>query len=133
MKILEYRPSWCQDCRMMEVNAKFPVRDGGIIELIYTQVSKKFRNIQISLIFRKIIVVKNIYICLSWSCNKHWYFRFDVQFYAPTTLAPARDFWTLKYTSTLEDGSLVVSSDFQSLLLLWKPNLMWLNVFTMSR
>jgi len=29
--------------------------------------------------------------------------------YAPTTLAPARDFWTLRYTFVLEDGSLVVS------------------------
>ncbi|KAI3461429.1 hypothetical protein Pfo_018092 [Paulownia fortunei] len=30
------------------------------------------------------------------------------QTYAPTTLAPARDFWTLRYTTTLENGSLVV-------------------------
>ncbi|KAG8073100.1 hypothetical protein GUJ93_ZPchr0006g41279 [Zizania palustris] len=30
------------------------------------------------------------------------------QLYAPTTLVPARDFWTLRYTSTTEDGSLVV-------------------------
>ncbi|XP_052186933.1 homeobox-leucine zipper protein REVOLUTA-like [Diospyros lotus] len=30
------------------------------------------------------------------------------QMYAPTTLAPARDFWTLRYTTTLENGSLVV-------------------------
>nr|AGM34023.1 class III homeodomain leucine zipper protein 33 [Larix kaempferi] len=30
------------------------------------------------------------------------------QMYAPTTLAPARDLWTLRYTSLLEDGSLVV-------------------------
>ncbi|CAN1171893.1 Homeobox-leucine zipper protein REVOLUTA [Linum perenne] len=30
------------------------------------------------------------------------------QTYAPTTLAPARDFWTLRYTKTLENGSLVV-------------------------
>ncbi|OWM84197.1 hypothetical protein CDL15_Pgr028189 [Punica granatum] len=30
------------------------------------------------------------------------------QVYAPTTLAPARDFWTLRYTTTLENGSLVV-------------------------
>ncbi|KAL3653029.1 hypothetical protein CASFOL_002710 [Castilleja foliolosa] len=30
------------------------------------------------------------------------------QAYAPTTLAPARDFWTLRYTTTLENGSLVV-------------------------
>ncbi|XP_077252918.1 homeobox-leucine zipper protein HOX9-like isoform X2 [Tasmannia lanceolata] len=31
-----------------------------------------------------------------------------MQMYALTTLAPARDFWTLRYTTTLEDGSLVV-------------------------
>ncbi|XP_004293989.1 PREDICTED: homeobox-leucine zipper protein ATHB-14 [Fragaria vesca subsp. vesca] len=31
-----------------------------------------------------------------------------MQIYAPTTLAAARDFWTLRYTTTLEDGSLVV-------------------------
>ncbi|EEF32454.1 homeobox-leucine zipper protein REVOLUTA [Ricinus communis] len=30
------------------------------------------------------------------------------QVYAPTTLAPARDFWTLRYTSSLDNGSLVV-------------------------
>ncbi|XP_009624236.1 homeobox-leucine zipper protein REVOLUTA [Nicotiana tomentosiformis] len=30
------------------------------------------------------------------------------QIYAPTTLAPARDFWTLRYTTTLENGSFVV-------------------------
>ncbi|XP_057448983.1 homeobox-leucine zipper protein REVOLUTA-like [Lotus japonicus] len=30
------------------------------------------------------------------------------QTYAPTTLAPARDFWTLRYTSSLDNGSLVV-------------------------
>ncbi|GLU02492.1 hypothetical protein SLE2022_197410 [Rubroshorea leprosula] len=30
------------------------------------------------------------------------------QTYAPTTLAPARDFWTLRYTTTLDNGSLVV-------------------------
>lgn len=32
------------------------------------------------------------------------------QIYAPTTLAPARDFWTLRYTTTLDNGSLVVSN-----------------------
>ncbi|VAH04407.1 unnamed protein product [Triticum turgidum subsp. durum] len=31
-----------------------------------------------------------------------------MQMYAPTTLVPARDFWTLRYTTTMEDGSLVV-------------------------
>ncbi|CAK9143247.1 unnamed protein product [Ilex paraguariensis] len=31
-----------------------------------------------------------------------------MQMYAPTTLAPARDFWTLRYTTTLDNGSLVV-------------------------
>nr|DAA05766.1 TPA_inf: class III HD-Zip protein REV1 [Lotus japonicus] len=30
------------------------------------------------------------------------------QTYAPMTLSPARDFWTLRYTTTLENGSLVV-------------------------
>ncbi|KAK7262303.1 hypothetical protein RJT34_29869 [Clitoria ternatea] len=30
------------------------------------------------------------------------------QTYAPTTLVPARDFWTLRYTTSLENGSLVV-------------------------
>ncbi|VFQ97392.1 unnamed protein product [Cuscuta campestris] len=31
-----------------------------------------------------------------------------MQIYAPTTLASARDFWTLRYTTNLEDGSLVI-------------------------
>ncbi|GFZ08481.1 homeobox-leucine zipper family protein [Actinidia rufa] len=31
-----------------------------------------------------------------------------LQLYAPTTLAPARDFWLLRYTSVLDDGSHVV-------------------------
>ncbi|RZC86115.1 hypothetical protein C5167_026793 [Papaver somniferum] len=31
-----------------------------------------------------------------------------MQLYAPTTLAPDRDFWLLHYNSVLEDGSLVV-------------------------
>ncbi|XP_039033653.1 homeobox-leucine zipper protein ATHB-15-like [Hibiscus syriacus] len=31
-----------------------------------------------------------------------------MQLYAPTTLAPARDFWLMRYSSALEDGSLVV-------------------------
>lgn len=31
------------------------------------------------------------------------------QIYAPTTLAAARDFWTLRYSTSLEDGSYVVS------------------------
>lgn len=33
-----------------------------------------------------------------------------IQLYAPTTLAPARDFWILRYTSVMEDGSLVVTT-----------------------
>ncbi|XP_027345603.1 homeobox-leucine zipper protein ATHB-14-like [Abrus precatorius] len=31
-----------------------------------------------------------------------------MQTYAPTTLAAARDFWTIRYTTSLEDGSLVI-------------------------
>uniref|UniRef100_A0A0E0AEI7 START domain-containing protein n=1 Tax=Oryza glumipatula TaxID=40148 RepID=A0A0E0AEI7_9ORYZ len=33
---------------------------------------------------------------------------FSLQLYAPTTLAPAHNFWLLRYTSILGDGSLVV-------------------------
>jgi len=36
-----------------------------------------------------------------------------LQMYAPTTLVPARDFWTLRYTTTMEDGSLVVCTELQ--------------------
>lgn len=32
-----------------------------------------------------------------------------LQMYAPMTLASARDFWTLRYTTSLENGSVVVS------------------------
>ncbi|CAL1402835.1 unnamed protein product [Linum trigynum] len=31
-----------------------------------------------------------------------------MQTYAPTTLAAARDFWTLRYTTTMDDGSIVI-------------------------
>ncbi|GER52114.1 homeobox-leucine zipper protein HOX32 [Striga asiatica] len=31
-----------------------------------------------------------------------------MQLYAPTTLAPGRDFWLLRYTSIMDDGSLVI-------------------------
>ncbi|XP_008785281.2 homeobox-leucine zipper protein HOX9-like [Phoenix dactylifera] len=66
VEILKDRPSWCRDCRSLEVFTIFPAGNGGTIELVYMQT------------------------------------------YAPTTLAPARDFWTLRYTIGLEDGSLVV-------------------------
>ncbi|KAJ0437033.1 putative START domain-containing protein [Helianthus annuus] len=32
------------------------------------------------------------------------------QIFAPTTLAPARDFWTLRYPTSLENGSLVIQT-----------------------
>ncbi|CAA7038720.1 unnamed protein product [Microthlaspi erraticum] len=32
----------------------------------------------------------------------------NTQLYAPTTLAAARDFWTLRYSTSLEDGSYMV-------------------------
>ncbi|KAF2608301.1 hypothetical protein F2Q68_00043616 [Brassica cretica] len=41
--------------------------------------------------------------------HENSYFRQHTpNLYAPTTLAPPRDFWLLRYTSVLEDGSLVV-------------------------
>ncbi|GJN06362.1 hypothetical protein PR202_ga24085 [Eleusine coracana subsp. coracana] len=50
-----------------------------------------------------------------------------MQFYAPTTLAPAHDFWLLRYTSILDDGSLVAlrylrqvaNEDTQSVITGW--------------
>jgi hypothetical protein len=54
-----------------------------------------------------------------------------IQMFAPTTLAPARDFWTLRYTTTMEDGSLVVCIIVNLLLLLVSKhgNLAELNYF----
>lgn len=66
VEILKDRPSWFRDCRSLEVFTMFPTANGGMIELVYTQI------------------------------------------YAPTTLAPGRDFWTLRYTTSLDNGSLVV-------------------------
>lgn len=40
-----------------------------------------------------------------------------LQMYAPTTLAPPRDFCTLRYTTFLEDGNLVVCPQSSP----WKP------------
>ncbi|KAE8654594.1 Homeobox-leucine zipper protein HOX29 [Hibiscus syriacus] len=65
-EILKDRPSWCRDCRAMDVMNVLSTGTCGTIELLY------------------------------------------MQLYAPTTLAPARDFWLLRYTSVLEDGGLVV-------------------------
>ena len=39
--------------------------------------------------------------------SNKWTFTF-FQIYAPTTLAPARDLWTLRYTTSLDNGSIVV-------------------------
>ncbi|CAH1429992.1 unnamed protein product [Lactuca virosa] len=66
VEILKDRPSWCRDCRAVDVLNVLTTGSNGTIELLY------------------------------------------MQLYAPTTLAPARDFWLLRYTSALEDGSLVV-------------------------
>ncbi|KAK4436003.1 Homeobox-leucine zipper protein REVOLUTA [Sesamum alatum] len=72
IEILKDRLCWSRSCRNMDVVAKYPVENGGTIELIYTQ------------------------------------------YYAPTIMACARDFWTLRYTSILDDGSLVVCEQSMS-------------------
>lgn len=71
----------------------FPAGNGGMIELLYTQV-----NMDIT--FRFLLQIINLLIQRITSKL--------FQTYAPTTLAPARDFWTLRYTTNLENGSLVV-------------------------
>ena len=43
-EILKDRPSWFRDCRSLEVFTMFPAGNGGTIELVYTQVSLKFKT-----------------------------------------------------------------------------------------
>lgn len=57
--------------------------------------------------FDKMVIVYSTKICLLF-----W------QMYAPTTLAPARDFCTLRYTTILEDGNLVVGNFFSTSMFL---------------
>lgn len=101
-EILKDRPSWFRDCRKLEVFTMFPAGNGGMIELVYMQV----RTLKVPLILHVEVLFFN------WKSYKSsptlMVIAADDQMYAPTTIAPARDFWTLRYTTTLEDGSLVV-------------------------
>uniref|UniRef100_A0A0D3EKR9 Homeobox domain-containing protein n=1 Tax=Oryza barthii TaxID=65489 RepID=A0A0D3EKR9_9ORYZ len=90
-EILKDRPLWLRDCRSMDVVNVLPAGANGTIELLYMQArTHKPENSEPE---PEILKLK---------------FVFDLQLYAPTTLAPARDFWLLRYTSILDDGSLVV-------------------------
>jgi homeobox-leucine zipper protein len=76
----------------------FPAGNGGTIELVYMQVST-------------ICSLNDVPLAFLVMCSTHSVFAIIflfLQMYAPTTLVPARDFWTLRYTTTMEDGSLVV-------------------------
>jgi homeobox-leucine zipper protein len=75
----------------------FPAGNGGTIELVYMQVSAICSLNDVPLAFLVTHSIHNVFAI----------FLF-LQMYAPTTLVPARDFWTLRYTTTMEDGSLVV-------------------------
>lgn len=79
-----------------------PAGNGGTIELVYMQVSYMSQTIPF---------VKNNSALM---CTSSLF----LQMYAPTTLVPARDFWTLRYTTTMDDGSLVVRIDLNTLCLL---------------
>ena len=46
-----------------------------------------------------VVIVRDLMLGLLWC-----------QMYGPTTLAPARDYCTLRYTTILEDGNLAVGS-----------------------
>ena len=39
-EILKDRPSWFRDCRGQEIFTMFPAGNGGIIELLHTQVNR---------------------------------------------------------------------------------------------
>lgn len=94
-EILKDRPSWYRDCRAVDVLNVLPTASGGTIELLYMQVPA--RLLRSSSFFLGII-------CIFEALN----ISLMIKVYAPTTLAPARDFVLLRYTSVLEDGSLVV-------------------------
>lgn len=94
-EILKDRPSWFRDCRCLDVLSVIPAGNGGTIELIYMQVCYKltvYNGFNYSILVPYVMLNSFLY-----------------QTYAPTTLASARDFWTLRYTTSLEDGSLVVN------------------------
>ncbi|CAA6657912.1 unnamed protein product [Spirodela intermedia] len=80
-EILKDRPSWYRDCRRLDVHTAISVGNGGSIELLHMQVSL------------------SLSLSLSSTCRLYLF---------PTTIASARDFWTLRYTTTLEDGGLVI-------------------------
>ena len=78
-----------------------PAGNGGNIELIYMQVCSYLVS-TLCLKFEMVVDLFPPFLKLTFpSYLLH-------QTYAPTTLAVARDFWTLRYTTALEDGSLVV-------------------------
>lgn len=104
-EILKDRPSWFRDCRSIDVLSVIPTANAGTIELIYMQVfMDTYDRMDHFVIMFSYVECPDIspfffvFLC----------FGVPVQTYAPTTLAAARDFWTLRYTTSLEDGSLVV-------------------------
>lgn len=107
-EILKDRPSWFRDCRSLEVFTMFPAGNGGTVELLYTQVNDNsfLMGVNDSILnISNLLWISCIEIQLVWTNE---YKQNAFQIYAPTTLAPARDFWTLRYTTSLDNGSLVV-------------------------
>lgn len=116
-EILKDRPAWLQDCRRMEVLGAVSTGNGGTVELLYTQVPFWLLG---AVIFRIVwkgqpltpastckFGTSSIKVMCTVACQTDP-ISVCVQMYAPTTLAPARDFCTLRYTTVLEDGNLVV-------------------------
>ncbi|RWW32990.1 hypothetical protein GW17_00002333 [Ensete ventricosum] len=100
-EILKDRPSWYRDCRSLDVLTVIPAGNGGNIELIYMQVCS-YLDSTLCLKFEMVVDLFPPFTKLTFpSYLLH-------QTYAPTTLAVARDFWTLRYSTALEDGSLVI-------------------------
>lgn len=93
-EILKDRSSWFRDCRAVDVLNVLSTGNGGTIELLYMQVSVKRHYFLLLLPGGRLLFTVSL--------------SLGIQLYAPTTLAPARDFWLLRYTSAMEDGSLVV-------------------------
>lgn len=72
----------------------FSTGNGGTIELLYTQVSNEVWNLAAVIYYLVSLVHKRLSL---------------LQTYSPMTLSTARDFWTLRYTTNLDNGSIVVS------------------------
>lgn len=115
VELLKNRPLWLSDCRRMEVVGTCTTASGGLIELLYMQVMLGWwrHGAAFGMYLRNLFIFnysfeKDVSRILKLS-GKLKCLHCVLQFYAPTTLALPRDFYTLRYTTVLDDRNVVVS------------------------